>query len=317
MPRERTRHSDSRRIRYAASLKGGWAEFSKNRLAVLGLAIIGVFCVLAFVHPILMGRVWPTGVYNPLTGYDPDVIHPSSPSGTHLLGTDWLGRDVMSQMLAGTRPTVILAISAAVTTAVVATVVAAIGGYFRGVLDSMLSRFSDAMLLLPAPIFMVVIGSGEFSQKIGPVRFGVIYGLLTGLGAGAIVLRSQALKIMASPYVDAARSAGGTDWWIIRKHLLPHLYPLAVLYMMLAVVGAVVSEAFASWFGQTAQRMTWGTIVYYGVTFREPITGTITWHTILPPAIALSVFAASFYLVSVGLRDSADPRTKSVRRTVA
>jgi ABC-type dipeptide/oligopeptide/nickel transport system permease subunit len=87
--------------------------------------------------------------------------------------------------------------------------------------------------------------------------------------------------------------------------------------MMLAVVGAVVAEAFASWFGQTAQRMTWGTIVYYGVTFREPIIGTVTWHTILPPAIALSVFSAAFYLVSVGLRESADPRAKSVRRTLA
>ena len=83
-------------------------------------------------------------------------------------------------------------------------------------------------------------------DALEPVQFGLIYGALTGLGAGAIVLRSQALKIMASPYIDAARSAGGSDWWIIKKDLLPHLYPFAVLYMMLSVVGAVVAEAFAS-----------------------------------------------------------------------
>jgi ABC-type dipeptide/oligopeptide/nickel transport system permease subunit len=110
----------------------------------------------------------------------------------------------MSQMLAGTRPTFVLASVAALTTVAVAMVVAVLGGLFRGIIDAVMSRFSDALLLLPAPIFMVVIGSGEFSQKIGPVRFGLIYGLLTGLGAGAIVLRSQALKIMASPYIDAA-----------------------------------------------------------------------------------------------------------------
>ena len=247
---------ESRRVRWARAWRSGWREFSKSRLAVIGLGIIVVFGLLSFVHPLLMGRVWPTGTYNPLTGYDPAVVHPSSPSGAHLLGTDWLGRDIMSQMLAGTRPTFVLASVAALTTAAVAMVVAALGGFFRGIIDAVLSRFSDALLLLPAPIFMVVIGSGEFSQKIGPVRFGLIYGLLTGLGAGAIVLRSQALKIMASPYIDAARTVGGSPWWIIRKHLLPHLYPFAVLYMMLAVVGAIVAEAFASWFGQTAQRMT-------------------------------------------------------------
>lgn len=308
---------DSRRRSLQRSLQAGWAEFSRNRLALVGLAIIFVFGLLTFVHPMLMGRAWPTGIYNPLTGYDPNVIHPSSPSAAHLLGTDWLGRDILSQMLAGTRPTFILAATAALSTAAVATLIGAIGAYYRGWLDGILSRTSDALLLLPAPIFMVVIGSGEFSQKIGPVRFGVIYGVLAGMGAGAIVLRSQALKIMASPFIDAARTAGGSDWFIIRRHLLPHLYPFAVLYMMLSVVGAVVAEAFASWFGQTAQRMTWGTIVYYGVTFREPITGSVTWHTILPPAIALSLFSAAFYLVSVGLRESADPRTKSVRRTRA
>ena len=216
---------EKRSVRFRMAFRRGWDELGSNKLALIGLGIIVVFGLLSFVHPILMGGAWPTGTYNPLTGCDPAVVHPSSSSGTHLLGTDWLGRDILGQMLAGTRPTFVLATIAAVTTAVVATTIGAIGAYFRGLLDGVLSRFSDAMLLLPAPIFMVVIGSGEFSQKIGPVQFGLIYGALTGLGAGAIVLRSHALKIMASPYVDAARTAGGSDWWIIKRHLLPHLYP--------------------------------------------------------------------------------------------
>ena len=217
-------------------------------------------------------------------------------------------------LLAGLRPTWLLAISAAISTAVVATMVAAFGAFHRGWTDRILGRASDALLLLPAPIVMVVLGSGEFSQRMGPLRFGLIYGLLAGAGAGAIVLRSHALKVMASPFMESARTGGGDSWHLITRHLLPHLYPFAALFMMLAVVGAVVSEGFASFFGQTASRLTWGTIVYLGITFRDPIDGSIAWNSVVAPAVAISIFSAAFYSVSVGLRDLTDPRYRSARR---
>jgi len=278
---------------------------------MVGLVVVALFGLATMIHPILMGWVWPTGIYDPLTGFDPRVAHPAPPHGWHWFGTDSLGRDVLSMMLAGTRPTWILAMSAAIVTAVVATAVASIGAFFGGFVDRVLGRFSDAFLLVPAPILMVVIGSGEFSDRIGPVTFGVVYGILAGAGAGAIVLRSHALKIMASPFMEAARVAGGGNWHLVSRHLLPHLYPLAVLFMMLSVVGAVVAEGFASWFGQTATRLTWGTIVYLGVTFRSPATGAVAWNAIAPPAIALSLFSAAFYLMAVGLRRIADPRSRA------
>ena len=290
--------------------------FRSNRLAMAGLVVIVVFGLSVVAHPILIGRVWPTGVYDPLTGFDPRIPHPSGPTGTHWLGTDNLGRDVLSMLLVGIRPTYVLALVAAVVTAVVSTVMAAIGAYSRGWVDAVLNRVSDAFLLLPAPIVMVVIGSGEFSERIGPVRFGAIYGMLAGLGAGAIVLRAQALKVMASPYVEAARVGGGGGFHIVTRHVLPHLYPFTILFMMLSVVGAVVSEGFASWFGQTANRLTWGTMVYLGITFRDPLTGAVAWNAVLPPAIALSIFAGAFYLVSVGLREVADPRLRAQHREV-
>jgi ABC-type dipeptide/oligopeptide/nickel transport system permease subunit len=278
---------------------------------MVGLVIVALFGLATLIHPLLFGRVWATGIYDPLTGFDPRIAHPSPPHRWHWFGTDSLGRDVLSMMLAGTRPTWVLAMSAAIVTAIVATAVAAVGAFFGGLTDRLLGRFSDAFLLIPAPIFMVVIGSGEFSARIGPVTFGVVYGILAGAGAGAIVLRSHALKIMASPFMDAARVAGGGSWHLVSRHLLAHLYPFAVLFMMLSVVGAVVAEGFASWFGQTATRLTWGTIVYLGVTFRNPATGAIAWNAIAPPAVALSLFAAAFYLMAVGLRRIADPRARA------
>jgi peptide/nickel transport system permease protein len=289
-------------------------HFFRNRLAVIGVAIIVLYGVAAFVYPIAVEPNLPSGVYDPVTGFDPDVIHPSQPGPGHLLGTDSLGRDVFAQILAGARPTWILSVVAALMTAVTATFIGAVSAAFRGWVDATLARVSDAFLLLPAPIFMLLIGSGDLSQRIGPISFGLIYGLITGVGAGAIVLRAQALKVMASPFIDAARVAGAGRWRLVFRHVLPHLYPLAALYMMLAVVGAVVADAFATWLGQTGTRVNWGTVVYYGVNFPSPITGEIAWNVVLAPSLVLSVFAAGFYLISVGLRDIADPRYRAEGR---
>ena len=297
-----------------ASLRSTARGFFANRLAVIGVAIIAFYGLVAVAYPIFIAPNIPSGIYDPISGIDRDMVHPSLPGPGHPLGTDSLGRDVLVQLLAGALPTWILAVTAALVTAVVATMVGAVSAAFRGLVDAMLARVSDAFLLLPAPIFMLLIGSGPQSQRIGPWTFGLIYGIITGVGAGAIVLRAQALKVMASPFIDAAVVAGVSRWRLVVRHVLPHLYPLAALYMMLAVVGAVVADAFATWLGQTGTRVNWGTVVYYGITFPNPLTGKIAWNVVLAPSITLSVFAAGFYLISVGLREVADPRYRAALR---
>ena len=298
------------RLRFAAD---SVRMFARNRLAMIGVSIIALFGLAAAAYPLLIGTVFASGVYDPVTGYDPDLIHPSPPVAGHWLGTDSLGRDVLSQLLEGAGPTWVLAVVAALTTALVAVLVGAVGALFRGWIDSVLARISDAFLLLPAPIFMLIIGTSELSQDFGPVAFGLVYGLITGVGAGAIVIRAQALKTLAAPFVDAARVAGCGRWRILTRHLLPHLYPLGALYMMLSVVGAIVADGFASFLGQTGTRVNWGTMVYYGIAFPNPATGAPVWNALLPPSLALSLLAAAFYLVSMGLRSVADPRYQSTR----
>ena len=304
------------RLRLRAIARGSyifWREFSHNRLAVAGVALIVLFGLMAISHPILMKYFWSASVYNPLTGFDPTILHPAGPSARHLLGTDNLGRDVLSMLLASSGSTWMLAMTAALTTAVVAVIIGAVGGYYRGWIDFSLTHVSDAFLLLPAPIFLLILGTGNLID-LGPLKFGFIYGIITGLGAGAIVLRSQALKVMAQPFVDATRVAGGRGRHIIFRHLLPHLFPLAALYMMLAVVGAVVADGFAAFLGQTRSLVNWGTMVYYAIEFGPNFGARIPWNALIVPAVALSLFAAAFYLVSVGLREVADPRFKAIRR---
>lgn len=292
---------------------GSLRTFLSNRFAVAGTALIVLYGLAGAVYPLLLGTVWPETLYDPVFGFDIELMHPSPPGAGHLLGTDSLGRDVLSQLLAGTGSTWIMAVTAALTTAAVAVVVGALGAVFRGWVDGLLARVSDSFLLLPAPIFMLVIGASERSEQVGPFSFGFIYGVIVGFGAGAIVLRAQALKVAASPFVDSARVAGAGRWRVMTRHVIPHLLPLGALYMMLSVVGAIVADGFASFFGQTGTRVNWGMMVYYGIEFPDPVTGAPAWNVLLPPSIALSLFAAAFYLVSVGLREVADPRYRAAK----
>jgi peptide/nickel transport system permease protein len=93
-------------------------------------------------------------------------------------------------------------------------------------------------------------------------------------------------------------------------HIVPHMLPLASLYMMLAVTGAVVADAFIAFFGFTRSYLNWGTIIYLSFAYSSYLRGGVEWHVMIPPSIALSLFAAAFYFVSRGLHQVADPRLR-------
>lgn len=303
--------------------KSDWGIFAQNRLAVFGLLLILLFGLMALSHPLLMATVWEPRVYDPLTGYDFEVlIHPSPPSWLpqpdnplytfswrHLLGTDSLGHDVLSMLLAATRETFLVGMAAALTTALVGTLMGIVSAYYGGRSDAVLMQVADAFLLLPAPLFMVIIGM-RF-RDLGPVPLGLIYGIIAGAGPAAIVLRSQALVVVSKPFIEAARIAGGGSRHILRVHVLPHMLPLTALYMMLAVTGAVVADAFISFFGFSRNYLNWGSIIYSSFAFSGALGTGIEWHVLIPPSMAISVFAAAFYFVSRGLHEIADPRLRT------
>jgi peptide/nickel transport system permease protein len=312
------RHRRGKRLRIRAGLawrrlKMDWAVFSQSRLAILGLVLIAVFGLMAIAHPILLRTVWPRPVYDPVTGFDMMIFqHPTPPawveggSTAHLLGTDTLGRDVLSMLLAATTPTFVLGLTAALTTAIVGTVMAVTAAYFRGTLDTTITNVADTFLLLPAPVIMVIIGA-RF-RDLGPVALGLIYGFVIGAGPTALVLRSHALQVVSKPFMEAAHIAGGGATHIITKHLLPAMMPLAALQMMIAVTGAVVADGFISFFGLTRTVSNWGTLIYDSFVYGQlNLTGTSIWHMLLPAALCFSFFATGFYLVSRGLHRVASP----------
>jgi peptide/nickel transport system permease protein len=334
--------SDPRRRSWLAEAR---SRFFANRLAVFGLVLIGIFLIGAISHPILMATVWERDVYHPIYGHDsteteltvvqavtdPDteidvmnarlydpfaqpgdvvvrVTLPEPFTPEHPLGVDNLGRDVLSMVLAAAAPSFVVGLSAAITTAIVGVIVATIGAYFRRGTDAVLTQVSDALLVLPAPLLMVILGAGPLRDYITPLVFGILYGVVSGAGAAAIVLRSQALTILARPFIDAARVAGAGWKEIILHHLLPHLVPVAALYMLLGVSGAIVADGFVSFLGFSDTRLNWGTIIFFALSLPPSNSTGIPWEALGSAAAAITLFSAAFYLVGLGVRDIARPR---------
>jgi peptide/nickel transport system permease protein len=288
-----------------------WGVFVENKLAVLGLFLIIFFTLMAFVYPFLLKTTLPKSVYDPVVGFDPLVFpNPAPPQRGHWLGTDAMGRDVLSMLLAATTPTLVVALTSALTAAAVGTLMGAVSAYFQNTpVDTVFRYLSDMLLIMPAPIVMVILGA-RFHEQIKPIHFGLLYGLFAGGSYVAIVMRSQALTIMAKPFISASWVAGAGARRIIFTHMVPHMLPLAAVQMMLTVIGAVIAYGFIAFVGITRAGLSWGSMIYQAFTFSIDMLGKTPWLQMLSPAIALSLFAASFYFVSRGLHEIAEPRLR-------
>lgn len=293
------------------SFRNGWFIYSQNKLATFGLLLLVFFILLAFAQPILLHTVWDKNIYDPVIGHDMKIFpHPSAPSTKHLLGTDTLGRDVLSMLMAATSPSLQMALTAALTSAFVGLLIASLSAYYRGTPDFIFTHLADLSLLAPAPIVMVIIG---FLLDIQPFKFGLIYGLLTGIGAVGVVLRAHALTIMSRTFISAARTAGGGAFHIMTRHLIPHLLPLASVNMLLTVTGAIFANGFIAFLGLSRAHLNWGSMIYDSFTFQQ-INATIPWNVLLPSALSISFFAASFYFIALGLQNIVDPRASESAR---
>lgn len=344
---------------WGASLRrfrAGWRIFVHNRIAVAGLFLIILFGLFPLVHRGLRATVWErAAVYDPIYGFDaqsaphpappswipaewlaPDNMHrfdQNRPSWAHPLGTDTLGRDVLSNLLASTVTSFVVGVTAALVTAGIGITFAALSAYYRGLIDGVLTHISDAFLLLPPPIFMLAVGvflqsertvfteiiyrnmtgeglSDSIKLILEPLEFGILYGIIAGAGGAAIVLRSHGLKVRAMSFVEASFVSGAGARYIIRRHLVPHMIPLAGVYMLVAVTGAVVSYSFLAFFGLNPNPLNWGTMIYNAFAYSGFGAGR-PWFSLAPPAIAISLFAGSFYMVSRGIHQVVEPRLRS------
>ncbi|RMF36613.1 MAG: ABC transporter permease [Chloroflexi bacterium] len=289
------------------SLRTNWAMFAENPVGLVGLGIILFFALFALAHPILMHTVWEPHIYDPISGYDAEIAyHPSPPSARHLLGTDPLGRDILSQLMYSTRYEFALGILSAVVTVVIATTIGAVAAYYGGIIDTLLMRLADLVIMVPFLPILIVLSA---LTEVGMIELALVIGLLSGFGGTTIIIKSQALTIKVKPFIEAARVAGGGDFHIIFRHMIPNLLPISLLYMMFVVTGAIFSEAVLSYFGLTTIQMSWGIMInttqLFGYLLRFD-----TWYLLIPASLAITLLCAAFYLVGRALDEVVNPRLR-------
>ncbi len=290
------------------SLRENWSLFLGTRIGVIGLVIIIFYLVLALAHPILMNTVWEERVYDPVVGYAFDETRqPAPPSWNHLLGTDPLGRDVLSQLMHSARTEFLLGLLAAVVTVTIGTTVGAIAAYYGGIIDTILMRFADLMVMMPGISILIVL-----SALIGVEHFelALIIGILSGFGGASILLKSQALSVVVKPYIEAARAAGGGPLHIIFIHIVPNLLPLSFLYMMFTVTGAIFSEAILSFLGLLDVRMSWGLMIHTTEAAGYLLQVGEYWWLIFPASLSITLLCTSFYLVGRAMDEIVNPRLR-------
>jgi peptide/nickel transport system permease protein len=299
------------RIRVRLAWRGfvaGWRLFKENPIGLIGLGIILFYGLLALAHPILMATLWDPRTYDPITGYDAAVLtHPAPPSSRHLLGTDPIGRDVLSQLMYSARWEFGLGMLASVISVTVATLVGAACAYYGRVIDMVFMRLADVISMLPFIAVLVVL-SALFDFQL--LHLAIVYGILVGFGGQTIVIKSQALTVKVKPYIDAARVAGGSNAHIIFTHMLPNLMPLAFLYMMFTVTGAVFIEAALSFFGLLNIRMSWGIMINTAQASGYLLAGPGYLHLMVPAGISITLFCSAFYLVGRALDEVVNPRLR-------
>ena len=258
------------------------------------------------------GEITQRQIYNPSIHPQVGDIHeallqPSPPSSRHLLGTDSLGRDIFSQIMEGSQVAFLLGLLSAIIGVSISTILGTIAAFYGGRVDAYLMRQSDLVLMLPSlPLLFIISAFAEL--KIW--HLAIVLGVIGGLGGSVITIKSQALQVKVKPFVDSARITGGSNMTILFSHILPNVAPLALLFMVFSVTGAIASESILSFLGLLNIEMSWGIMIYLSQTDGYIFSGMAYWWLILPAGLAVTFLAGGFYLVGRGLDDVFNPRLR-------
>ncbi len=271
-----------------------WARFSSNRLALTGLALVAAMFVVSLAAP------W-------LAPYDPNAIDLKvalmGPSWAHPLGTDNLGRDVLSRIIFGSQISLKVGFVAVGLATVIGLLVGSLAGFYGGWVDQALMRLVDLMLCFPA-FFLILAVIAVLEPTIWNIM--VVIGLTSWMGVARLV-RAEFLTLREREFVSAARALGASDARIILRHMLPNALAPVMVSATLGVAGAILTESALSFLGLGVQPPTpsWGNILTAGKDNIE-----IAWWLSVFPGLAILVTVMSYNLLGEGIREAIDPRLK-------
>jgi peptide/nickel transport system permease protein len=290
-----------------------WRRLRQDKVALTALGFIVVLVVIAIAAPLVVKLFGAPPPDQQSTQALDDFGSPTGPSGAHLFGVDQLGRDVFSRVIYGARVSLEVAVVSTGIAVVIGTIMGMVAGYYRGWVDTVLSRAMDVLLAFPILLLGIglasacALGDGCLGGLIKPGLTTVIFVIaLAAWPYFARIIRGQVLSLREKEFVEASRSLGASNSRIIFREILPNLVAPIIVYTTLIIPTNVLFEAALSFLGVGVQPPTasWGQMI-------ADATGIFdtAWWYMLFPGVALVLTVLAFNLVGDGLQDALNPKT--------
>jgi peptide/nickel transport system permease protein len=275
-----------------ASPSRAWRKMKANKGALVGLIIISVFAILAITAPLLpipdpMATSW-------------SAIR-KAPSAAHWLGTDDIGRDVLSRMIWGAQASLMAGVFSVAIAVSIGVPFGLISGYFGGWIDMVISRITEAFLAMPFLITAIALAA-----FLGPSLINAMMAIgLSAMPVFVRLTRGQVLSVKTEEYVEGARSIGLRSFSIITRYILPNVFAPILVQATLTIATAIIAEASLSFLGlgQQPPAPSWGSMLSVAKNFLSQAPWMAMW-----PGIAIFLVVIGFNLLGDGLRDALDPR---------
>jgi peptide/nickel transport system permease protein len=269
-----------------------WRKLKANKSAVVGLVIIIFFVTLAVIAPLLpiadpMATSW-------------SAIR-KAPSAAHWLGTDDIGRDILSRMIWGARASLMAGVFSVGIAVAIGVPLGLISGYFGGWVDMIISRVTEAFLAMPFLIMAIALAA-----FLGPSLFNAMIAIgLSAMPLFVRLTRGQVLSVKTEDYVEGARSIGLGHYQIITRYILPNVFSPLLVQASLTIATAIIAEASLSFLGlgQQPPAPSWGSMLNVAKNFLSQAPWMAMW-----PGAAIFLIVIGFNLLGDGLRDALDPR---------
>lgn len=274
--------------------KDAWKRLVRNKLAMLGLAIVIFLILIAIFAPLI-------APYDPIIRVKEESLF--GLSSVHWFGTDILGRDILSRVIYGSRISIEVGVIAVGISVIIGLVLGALSGYFGSIPDTVIMRIADIFFAFP-----YILGAIAIMTVLGPgiVNIFIAIGIL-GWASFARIFRGSILSIKNKEYIEAARALGASNYRIITKHIFPNAFAPIIVYATMNVGTAIIVEAALSFLGIGVQPPTpaWGKMLAESLDYID----TAPWMMVFP-GLAILLTVLGFVLLGDGLRDAFDPKMK-------
>jgi peptide/nickel transport system permease protein len=281
----------------------------RSKSGVVGLVILSFFTLIAIIGPWIAPQD-----PNASTSFSDQILAP--PSSQFWLGTDDNGRDVLSQLILGTRISMLVGFAAAIVSAVIGALVGISAGYFGGWTDRILTAIDDWFLVIPflplAIVLATLLGDTANSLPMGRVLILIMVIGLTGWAGTSRIIRAQVLSVKQRMFVERARALGSTTPWIIRKQILPNVLPLIFANTVLIIAISILTESTLSFLGLgDPSRASWGQMLNAANDSGAMAQGA--WWFFIPPGLCIILVVIAFTMVGYAIEEIVNPKLRERR----